>query len=85
MRSAERMENGGILRVFKSCRSYLKLGKECRSLFYDTLNSHVAIIFIWYMMLSVGLWLPKHYFVAKVLILQGANSILAMGSLSKLK
>ena len=39
---------------FKSCKSYLKLVKECRSLSYDALNTHVAIVFTRYMMLSVA-------------------------------
>lgn len=38
---------------FKSCKSYLHLVKECRSISYDALNAHVAIIFTRYMMLSV--------------------------------
>ena len=39
---------------FKSCKSYLHLVKECRSLSYDTLTAHVAIVFTRYMMLSVA-------------------------------
>ena len=39
---------------FKSCKSYLNLAKECRSLSYDALNAHVAIVFTRYMMLSVA-------------------------------
>lgn len=39
---------------FKSCKSYLKLVKECRSISYDALNAHVAIVFSRYMMLSVA-------------------------------
>ncbi len=39
---------------FKSCKSYLRLVKECRSISYDALNAHVAIIFTRYMMLSVA-------------------------------
>lgn len=39
---------------FKSCKSYLHLVKECRSLSYDALTAHVAIVFTRYMMLSVG-------------------------------
>lgn len=38
---------------FKSCKSYLKLAKECRGISYDALNAHVAIVFTRYMMLSV--------------------------------
>ena len=38
---------------FKVCKSYLKLGKECRSLSYDAMTAHVAIVFTRYMMLSV--------------------------------
>jgi len=39
---------------FKSCKSYLKLVKECRSTSYDALNAHIAIVFTRYMMLSVA-------------------------------
>lgn len=39
---------------FKSCKSYLKLVKECRSISYDALNAHVAIVFTRYMILSVA-------------------------------
>lgn len=33
------------------CKSYLKLGKETRSISYDALTAHTAIIFARYMML----------------------------------
>lgn len=36
---------------FKSCKSYLKLVKGCRSTSYDALNAHTAIVFTHYMML----------------------------------
>ena len=39
---------------FKSCKSYLRLVKECRSTSYDALNGHTAIVFTRYMMLSVA-------------------------------
>ena len=39
---------------FKSCKSYLGLVKECRSLSYDALTAHVSIVFTRYMMLSVA-------------------------------
>lgn len=39
---------------FKSCKSYLRLVKECRSLSYDALSAHVSIVFTRYMMLSVA-------------------------------
>lgn len=39
---------------FKSCKSYLKLVKECRSISYNALNAHVAIVFTRYMLLSVA-------------------------------
>ena len=39
---------------FKSCKSYLKLAKECHSLSYDALTAHVSIVFVRYMMLSVA-------------------------------
>lgn len=39
---------------FKSCKSYLRLVKECQSLSYDALTAHVAIVFTRYMLLSVA-------------------------------
>lgn len=39
---------------FKSCKSYLRLVKECQSLSYDALTAHVSIVFTRYMMLSVA-------------------------------
>ena len=39
---------------FKSCKSYLHLVKECRSLSYDALTAHISIVFTRYMMLSVA-------------------------------
>lgn len=38
---------------FKVCKSYLRLAKECRSLSYDAVTAHVAIVFTRYMMLAV--------------------------------
>lgn len=38
---------------FKVCKSYLKLSKECNSLSYDAMCSHVAIVFTRYMLLAV--------------------------------
>jgi len=38
---------------FKVCKSYLKLGKECRSLSYDAMTAHTAVVFVRYMMLSL--------------------------------
>lgn len=38
---------------FKVCKSYLKLSKECNSLSYDAMTTHVAIVFTRYMMLAV--------------------------------
>lgn len=38
---------------FKVCKSYLRLSKECRSLSYDAMTAHVAVVFTRYMMLSV--------------------------------
>ena len=38
---------------FKVCKSYLKLSKECRSLSYDAMTAHAAIVFTRYMLLSV--------------------------------
>ncbi|MBP3896683.1 MAG: transposase [Mogibacterium sp.] len=39
---------------FKTCKTYLKLRKECRSLSYDAMTAHVAIVFTRYMILSVS-------------------------------
>ena len=38
---------------FKVCKSYLKLASECRSLSYDAMTAHVAVVFMRYMMLAV--------------------------------
>ena len=38
---------------FKICKTYLKLSKESRSLSYDAMTAHVAIVFTRYMMLAV--------------------------------
>ena len=38
---------------FKICKSYLKLTSECRSLSYDAMSAHVAVVFSRYMLLSV--------------------------------
>ncbi len=38
---------------FKICKSYLRLSKECHSLSYDAMTTHVAVVFTRYMMLSV--------------------------------
>ena len=38
---------------FKMCKSYLKLGKETRSISYDALTAHTAIVFARYMMLTL--------------------------------
>ncbi len=38
---------------FKTCKSYLHLAKECRSLSYDALTAHVSVVFVRYMMLAV--------------------------------
>ena len=35
------------------CKSYLKLGKETRSISYDALTAHTAIVFVRYMMLAL--------------------------------
>ena len=39
--------------LFKMCKSYLKLGRENRSLSYDSLVAHVSIVFSRYILLSV--------------------------------
>ena len=38
---------------FKVCKSYLNLSKECRSISYDAMTAHTAIVFARYMMLSL--------------------------------
>lgn len=38
---------------FKVCKSYLNLSKECRSMSYDAMTAHTAVVFTRYMMLSV--------------------------------
>lgn len=38
---------------FKVCKSYLKLGKECRSLSFDSMTAHTAVVFTRYMMLAL--------------------------------
>ena len=38
---------------FKMCKSYLRLSKECRSVSYDAMVAHVAIVFARYMLLAV--------------------------------
>lgn len=38
---------------FKVCKSYLRLSKECKSLSYDAMTAHVAVVFTRYMMLSI--------------------------------
>lgn len=38
---------------FKTCKSYLKLRKECQSTSYDALTAHVAVVFSRYMIMSV--------------------------------
>ncbi len=38
---------------FKMCKSYLRLGKECRSVSYDAMVAHVTIVFSRYMLLAV--------------------------------
>lgn len=38
---------------FKMCKSYLKLGKESRSMSYDAMTAHVSIVLARYMMLPL--------------------------------
>ena len=38
---------------YKTCKSWLHLGKECQSLSYDSMTAHVSIVFARYMLLSV--------------------------------
>lgn len=35
---------------FKACKSYLRLSKECRSLSFDAMTAHTAVVFTRYMM-----------------------------------
>ena len=44
------MANRGF---FKTCKSTLNLAGECRSLSYDALTAHVAIVFTRYMLLAM--------------------------------
>ena len=43
----------GIEVFFKTCKSYLNLANECRSISYDAMTAHVAVVFARYMMLAV--------------------------------
>lgn len=38
---------------FKVCKSYLNLSRECRSMSYDAMTAHTAVVFTRYMMLSL--------------------------------
>ena len=38
---------------FRVCKSYLNLSKECRSMSYDAMTAHTAVVFTRYMMLSL--------------------------------
>lgn len=38
---------------FKVCKSYLNLSKECKSISYDAMTAHTAVVFTRYMMLSL--------------------------------
>ena len=38
---------------FKMCKSYLKLGKESRTMSYDAMTAHVSIVLAKYMLLSL--------------------------------
>lgn len=38
---------------FKVCKSYLNLSRECRSMSYDAMTAHTAVVFSRYMMLSL--------------------------------
>ena len=39
---------------FKVCKSYLSLSKECRSISFDAMTAHTAVVFTRYMMLAVS-------------------------------
>ncbi len=43
----------GIEVFFKVCKSCLNLSKECRSISYDAMTTHTAVIFTRYMMLAL--------------------------------
>ena len=43
----------GIEVFFKVCKSYLRLEKDCRTLSYDAMTTHVSIVFTRYMFLAV--------------------------------
>ena len=38
---------------FKVCKSYLRLTKECRSISFDAMTAHTAVVFTRYMMLDL--------------------------------
>lgn len=38
---------------YKTCKSWLHLGKECHGLSYDALTTHVSLVFTRYMLLSI--------------------------------
>ena len=38
---------------YKTCKSWLKLAKECHGLSYDALTAHVSLVFTRYMLLSI--------------------------------
>ena len=38
---------------FKVCKSYLNLSKECKSMSYDAMTAHTAVVFTRYMMLTL--------------------------------
>lgn len=38
---------------YKTCKSWLKSGKECHGLSYDTLTAHMSLIFTRYMLISI--------------------------------
>lgn len=42
-----------IVVFFKVCKSYLNLSRECRSMSYDAMTAHTAVVFSRYMMLSL--------------------------------
>lgn len=54
MKSSASMEKDGISKFFfKVCKSYLHMSKECRSISYDAMTAHTAVVFTRYMMLSL--------------------------------
>ena len=61
---------------FKVCKSYLNLSKECRSISYDAMTAHTAIVFTRYMMLYLD-WkkVSLHH---RILLLHGMEKTIRL-------